>query len=106
MMRNGSYSAWFRTQLGEGFGIIALNDGILSGGDSVSVYSGAYALDGQEFTASVAARRRTEGPSVFSIDNVDLRLTGRSTPNTASCTGTAEQAPGLTFEATLIRIVD
>jgi len=106
MMQNGSYSAWFRTQLGEGVGVIALSDGVLTGGDSVSRYTGAYALDGDKFTASIAARRCTQGPSVFGIDNVDLRLSGKSTPTTASCTGTAEQAPGLTFEATLIRIVD
>jgi hypothetical protein len=106
MMRNGSYSAWFRTQLGEGAGVVALSDGVLTGGDSVSVYTGAYALDGDKFTATIAARRRTQGPSVFGIDNVDLRLAGKSTPTTASCTGTAAQVPGLTFEATLIRIVD
>lgn len=41
MMRNGSYSAWFRTQLGEGHGVIALSDGVLTGGDSVSRYTGA-----------------------------------------------------------------
>ena len=41
MMRNGSYSAWFRTQLGEGLGVIALSDGVLTGGDSVSRYTGA-----------------------------------------------------------------
>ena len=106
MMRNGSYSAWFRTQLGEGLGVIALSDGVLTGGDSVSRYTGAYALDGDTFTASIAARRCTQGPSVFGIDNVDLRLSGKSTSTTASCTGTADQAPGLTFEATLIRITD
>jgi hypothetical protein len=106
MIRNGNYSAWFRTQLGEGVGVIALSDGVLTGGDSVSSYAGAYALDGEKFTASIVSRRCTQGPSVFGIDNVDLRLTGKSTQTTASCTGTAEEAPGLTFEATLIRIVD
>jgi hypothetical protein len=106
MMKNGSYSAWFRTQLGEGTGIVELSDGKLTGGDSVSVYTGAYVLDGDKFEAFVAARRRRSGPSVFGIDNVDLRLTGKSTPTMASCTGTAEQAPGMTLEATLIRIED
>jgi hypothetical protein len=43
---------------------------------------------------------------VFGIDEIDLTLTGKSTPTTASCTGTAKQAPGLTFEATLIRMAD
>jgi hypothetical protein len=39
---------------------------------------------------------------VFGFDNLDLTLIGKSTPTTASCTGTAKQAPGLTFVATLI----
>ena len=106
-MRNGSYSAWFRTQQGEGTGIVVLSDCKLTGGDNVSAYSGAYVMEGDTFRASVAARRHTQGqPSVFGIDNVDLTLTGKSTPTTASCTGTAKQAPGLTFEATLIRMAD
>jgi hypothetical protein len=44
--------------------------------------------------------------SVFGIDEIDLTLTGKSTRTTASCTGTAKQAPGLTFEATLVRMAD
>jgi T3SS negative regulator,GrlR len=107
MLRNGSYSAWFRTQQGEGTGVVVLNDGNISGGDNVSAYTGSYVVDGDKFTASLASRRHTPGqPSVFGIDNVDLSLTGRSTPTTASCTGIAKQAPGLTFEAALIRMGD
>jgi hypothetical protein len=107
MLQNGSYSAWFRTQQGEGTGVVVLDDGKVTGGDNVSAYTGSYVVDGDKFTASIATRRHTQGqPSVFGIDNVDLALTGRSTPTTASCTGTARQAPGLTFEATLIRIAD
>jgi hypothetical protein len=84
-----------------------LSDGKVTGGDNVSAYTGSYVVDGNKFTASIASRRHTPGqPSVFGIDNVDLTLTGKSTPTTASCTGTAKQAPGLTFEATLIRIAD
>jgi hypothetical protein len=64
-------------------------------------------VDGDKFTASLASRRHTQGqPSVFGIDNVDLTLTGKFTPTTASCTGTAKQAPDLTFEAALIRMGD
>ena len=38
MLRNGSYSAWFRTQRGEGTGIVELNDGKVTGGDTVLAY--------------------------------------------------------------------
>jgi hypothetical protein len=107
MLQNGSYSAWFRTQQGEGTGVVVLNDGKITGGDNVSAYTGSYTVDGDKFTASVVSRRHTPGqPSVFGIDNVDLTLTGKFTPTTASCTGTAKQAPGLTFEAALIRMAD
>jgi T3SS negative regulator,GrlR len=107
VIRNGSYSAWFRTQQGEGTGTVVLSDGKLTGGDNVSAYSGAYVVEGDTFRASVAARRHTRGqPSVFGIDNVDLTLIGKTSRTTASRTGTARQAPGLTFEATLVRMAD
>jgi hypothetical protein len=108
MLRNGRYSAWFRTQRGEGTGIVELNDGKVTGGDTVLAYTGSYAEDGNEFTALIATRRHTMGqPSVFGIDNVDLTLAGKSASmTTASCAGTVKQVPGMTFEATLIRISD
>ena len=107
MLQNAQYSVWFRTPHGEGYGIVSLVDGAVSGGDNVSSYTGTYYQDGDKFVAAIAAKRHTQGsPSVFGIDNVDIRLSGKSTPTTASCSGTAKQAPGTTFQATLIRIVD
>ena len=108
MLRNGSYSAWFRTQRGEGTGIVELSDGKVTGGDTVLAYTGSYVEEGNTFTASIATQRHTQGqPSVFGIDNVDLTLTGNSSATvTASCTGTVKQLPGMTFEAVLVRIAD
>jgi hypothetical protein len=107
MLRNGSYAVWFRTPLRAGTGIIVFNNGKITGGDTVLGYSGTYFQNGDKFTASVATRRHTPGqPSVFDIDNVDLAVSGTSTPTMAQCTGIAKQAPGLTFEATLIPIAD
>ena len=107
MLRNGSYSAWFRTPQGEGTGVVVLNDGKLIGGDTVIAYTGSYVEEGDTFTASVKTERHTQGqPPVFGFDETDLTLTGKSTRTTASCTGTAKQAPGLTFEATLVRMAD
>lgn len=107
MLRNGSYSAWFRTPNGEGTGIIVINDGRLTGGDTVIGYDGSYTQDGDGFTATITTRRLTPGqPSIFGIDNVDLTLSGKSTGTTAFASGTAKQAPGLGFEVTLIRIDD
>ena len=117
MLRNGSYSAWFRTRQaegtgimqGEGTGVIELNDGEVTGGDAGMAYTGSYFVNGDRFTALIVTKRHTPGqPSIFGIgiDDVNLTLTGKSTPTTASCTGTVKQAPGLTFEATLIRIAE
>jgi hypothetical protein len=107
MLRNGSYSTWFRTPQGEGTGIVDLNDGKVTGGDTVLAYTGSYVVDGDKFTACIATERHTQGqPSVFGIDNFDLTVSGRSTPTMASCTGTAKQAPDLAFEAVLIPIAD
>jgi hypothetical protein len=92
---------------GEGTGVIELNDGKVTGGDTVLAYTGSYAADGDKFTAFIATERHSPGqPSVFGIDEVNLTLTGKLTPTTASCTGTAEQAPGLAFEAVLVRMAD
>jgi hypothetical protein len=107
MLQNARYSVWFRTPKGEGYGIVSLMDGGVSGGDNISHYAGTYVKDGDKFTATIAVRRHTQGPpSVFGIDDVDITLSGKSTPTTASCFGTAAQAPDTIFQATLIRIVD
>ena len=108
MLKDGSYSAWFRTQRGEGTGIVELSAGKVTGGDAFLAYAGSYVEDGNTFTASIATQRHTQGPSsVFGIDNVDLTLTGNSSATvTASCRGTVKQIPGMTFEAVLIRIAD
>jgi hypothetical protein len=107
MLRNGSYSAWYRTPLREGTGIVELNDGKVTGGDTVLAYTGTYFQNGDIFSASVSTRRHSQGqPSVFGIDEFDLILTGKSTPTTASCTGIAKQLPDLAFEAVFVRIAD
>jgi hypothetical protein len=107
MLQNARYSVWFRTPKGEGYGIVSLMDGDVSGGDNISHYAGTYVEDDDKFTATIAVRRHTQGPpSVFGIDDVDITLSGKSTPTTASCFGTAAQAPDTIFQATLIRIVD
>jgi hypothetical protein len=107
MLRNGSYSAWYRTRLREGTGIVVFKDGKITGGDASLAYAGTYFQNGDQFSAVITTWRHTPGPpSVFDIDNVDLTVTGRSAATTASCTGTAKQAPGLVFQATLILMAD
>jgi len=107
MLRNGRYAVWFKTPRGEGTGMITLTDGQVSGSDAVLSYSGSYQVNGDAFTAAITTRRHAEGhPSLFGIDDLDLALTGKSMEKTAVCTGTARQAPDLSFQATLIKIDD
>ena len=58
MLKDGKYTAWFRTSHGEGTGIVQLADGKISGGDSVFTYSGSYQVDDDDrFTAALTTRR-------------------------------------------------
>jgi hypothetical protein len=105
MIQDGEYAAWYKTARGEGTGIVHLANGEITGGDCVLTYSGRYEVDEDRFTAVLSTKRHTAGqPSVFGVDEVELKLTGKSTGVTASCTGIAKQAPGLLFQATLIRV--
>jgi hypothetical protein len=107
MLKNGRYAVWFKTPRGEGTGMVTLNNGVVFGRDSVLAYSGAYRVKGDEFTAAIMTRRHAPGqPSLFGIDDLDLALTGTSMEKTAVCTGTARQAPELSFHATLLKIED
>jgi len=102
MLKDGKYAAWFRTPRGEGTGIVQLANGTISGGDSIFTYSGSYQIDNDQFTATLKTRRYAAGPpTVFGIDEVEIKLAGRYNGIMACCSGTAEQAPGVVFEATL-----
>ena len=102
MLRDGRYAAWFRTSRGEGTCNVHLADGKISGGDSFFSYAGAYQADGDRFTAVLTTKRHTAGPpTVFGLEQVEIRLAGIIKGVTAVCTGTAAQAPDVSFEATL-----
>ena len=103
MCKDGKYAAWFRTPRGQGTGIVYLANGKISGGDSVITYGGSYELDENRFRATLTTRRHAAGqPSVFGLDEVEVKLTGMFNGMIASCSGRAEQAPELVFECTLI----
>ena len=105
MLKDGTYAAWFKTPLREGAGIVHFANGRIWGGDSIISYSGSYEVDGDRFTATVTTKRHSAGhDTVFGadIDEVELTLVGTSNGKIANCSGTAPQAPGMAFEATLI----
>ncbi len=103
MLKDGKYAVWFRTSRGQGTGIVHLVDGRISGRDSFFSYGGSYQVDDSGFTAELSIRRHTEGPpSVFGLDEIDLSIAGVCKGAMATCSGTAQRAPDLPFEATLI----
>jgi hypothetical protein len=104
MLNDGEYSVWFKTPIASGTGVIVLERGRITGRDTVIAYFGSYAQDGEVFRAWVQAKRFCDGqPSVFGIDEFELQLEGRSSGRLIACSGTSPQAPGVSFEATLIR---
>jgi hypothetical protein len=106
MLKEGKYSVWFRTTRAEGAGIVELGpNGVLSGGDPCFSYSGRWEQDGDQFLASILSKRIADGPSVFGLNLVDIDVIGDSRGKTsASCVGSARQAPDLKLEVTLIRM--
>src|ERR1700723_443214 len=80
MLKEGKYSVWMRTPLAEGMGVVVLApDCTLRGGDSIMSYTGRWRTDGEQFEATLFATRHSPGPGAFGeIDDLDLRLTGRS----------------------------
>ncbi|MBI5261141.1 MAG: hypothetical protein HY852_04910 [Bradyrhizobium sp.] len=103
MSKDGKYAAWFRTKYGQGTGIVYLKNGEISGGDGFFTYAGSYEIDQERFTATLTTKRHADGPStVFGLDEVEVTLTGQVKGAIATCTGSAKQAPGVVFEATLI----
>ncbi len=102
MIRDGKYTAWFRTPRGQGTGIVHLADGKITGGDCFFTYGGTYEIDDSSFTATLTTRRCAAGPTtVLGVDEIELKLAGAFKGGTAFCSGTSDQAPGVRFEATL-----
>lgn len=109
MIAPGKYSAWFKTPIGEGAGVVKLGaDGTLRGGDTTFSYEGDWSQEDGRLKASYSARRVEPGPpGVFGMDEIDIVVTGYSRGDgSVSCTGFAKQSPGLTLEVVLIPVRD
>lgn len=109
LMKDGLYKVAFQTPLGQGSGVVVLQGGKLSGGDSAMYYVGNYTLNADKFTAEVRTDAHSQAPGmqpVFGRDQVTIRLTGTTDGDTAKTTGTAPEAPGVSFQASLTRLSD
>lgn len=108
-MRDGLYRVHCHTQLGIGAGVVLLQGSKLRGGDSRNFYLGAYAERGTRVTAQVTTDKHTDTPglaSVFGADTAHISLAGTVNGDSAEMTGTAAEAPGISFRATLTKIAD
>lgn len=104
MLRNGTYAAYFKTALSQGTGIAHVEDGKLTGSDSIMTYEGTYEVDGSRFKGVMRTKRHTEGHgTVFGVDELTLRMEGVCVGKVASYVATADEVPGMVLEGTLIR---
>lgn len=103
MIKPGRYSAWFRTAVGEGAGVVDLGaDGKLRGRDDTFAYQGTWTQEGERFRTTLSAKRVVAGPpGVFGMDDLDIIATGHSDGKSIACVGFARQSPGLKLEVML-----
>lgn len=107
-MRNGLYKVGFRTSLGTGFGVVTLSEGRIAGGDNSSWYEGTYRLENGRLQADIQIDRHTIVPmarSVFGVERARLRLDGETVGDEALLRGTSPDAPAVSFEAVLSRLI-
>ncbi len=104
MLKDGTYAAWYKTALDQGTGIVHVADGQIWGCDSLMTYHGSCQRDGDRFTARVITKRHTEGRvTVFGVgDELTLQIEGSCPDKIGTYRATAEQAPGVILEGTLI----
>lgn len=103
MLKDGHYMAWFQTDRGQGTGRVLLENGEISGGDTVISYEGTYQVEGSRVTGTLTTRRHSAGqPSIFGIDELKIKLAGTAAGNFVSCSGEVEQIPGTVLHITLI----
>jgi hypothetical protein len=106
-MQDGLYKVDFRTPIGQGFGVVALENGKLRGGDSSMFYVGSYAQHGDSFSANLRVGTHSHVPGVGSVLGVSqgqISLSGKSIGDSAVLSGTSPQAPGVTLSATLTHL--
>lgn len=104
MLKDGTYTAWYKTPLDQGTGIVHVADGQIWGRDSLMTYHGSCKVDGDRFTATVLTKRHTEGRiTVFGVyDELTLDIEGTCPGKIATYTATAGQARGVVLQGTLI----
>ena len=103
MFKDGTYSAWYKSPLGEGTGVAHFANGKLQGRDSILLYDGTYETAGDNLKIVMRSRRHSPGQSsIFGVDEFELSFEGTILGKTIVCSGTSDAAPGVKVEVTLI----
>lgn len=108
-LQPGLYKVSFKTQLGEGVGVVYLEGGKLRGGDAVYAWIGSYEEPGGGFEAQVSIVQHTPGEaaaSVFGVENAEVQLKGSPQGPDFQVEGSSAAAPDMHFEARLERVAD
>lgn len=107
-MKNGLYKASFKTQLGQGTGVVVIADGKINGGDASMYYTGTFQENNSQVTATLRIGKHSDVPgisSVFGLNDVNVKLHGKSTDISATIEGAAVEVPSATLHAQLTFIV-
>lgn len=106
-MKNGLYKASFNTPIGQGTGVVVIHDGLIQGGDGSMFYLGTFQEVDNHVTASLRIGKHSDVPGmrpVFGRDDVNAKLQGTSTENSATIQGSAAEVPGVLLKAQLTLI--
>ncbi len=103
-MKDGIYKVNFKTGNGSGTGIVVFASGSVRGGDSLMYYTGTVKESENEIKVSLRVRKHSDVPgmrSVLGSDDANLELSGTSTNDTATVSGSPVGMPSISFEAQL-----
>lgn len=108
-LQTGLYKVAFKTQLGEGVGIVVLEAGSLRGGDAVYAWVGTYKEPDGSFDAQVSIYQHTPSEaaaSVFGVNRAVVRLKGHPEGPDFTVEGSSKAAPDMHFEARMTKLDD
>lgn len=106
-MREGLYELRFKTPMGEGRGLVTLQNGQVLGGDAIIIYTGTFAVEGDRFIAHVQTHRYATEPGMTSVlgrDNARIDMSGTVQGDSITGKGQSPDAPGVGISIHLRRV--
>ena len=106
-MREGLYEIRFRTPMGEGRGLVTLQNEQVLGGDVIIVYAGTFKVEGDRFIANVRTSRYATEPGFASVvgkDNAQIDISGTIQGDLITGHGQSPDAPSIKIGVSLRRL--